>query len=89
MTDSIKLFVNKLITYLVEGFAFALVFTLLFKKNYNLDKLVVLGLTCAALFGILDYGAPKVADFARQGTGFGLGLNISGVKGLNMPIPPM
>jgi len=87
MNETLRDSINKLVTYLIEGFALVLVIILLFKKNYTIETIIVMGLTAASLFGILDYGAPKIADFARQGAGFGLGFNISGIRGLNMPIP--
>jgi hypothetical protein len=78
---------RKIFQYLIEGFAISLVFVLIFKqpKYQNFEFIILLGLTASAVFAILDMLAPVIAKFIRQGTGFSLGMNLTG--NLMNPIP--
>jgi hypothetical protein len=42
------------------------------------DKIVLLGMTAAAMFAILDLVAPSISTSVRQGAGLGLGFNLVG-----------
>ena len=80
---------KKIITYCIEGFAVSLVLTLIFKKIRSYENILLIGLTATALFSIMDLYSPTISNFVRQGTGFGLGINLTGLNGLGIPIPPI
>jgi hypothetical protein len=42
----------------------------------NLEEIVVISLTGAASFAVLDTFVPSIGDAMRQGAGLGLGLNL-------------
>jgi hypothetical protein len=44
----------------------------------NLDEVMLIALTAAATFSILDTYVPSMAVSARSGAGFGMGANIVG-----------
>lgn len=66
--------VQALIKYLLEGLAVAAAAYLIPRKKVTITEVVLIALTAAAVFAILDQFAPLVAVGARQGTGFGIGL---------------
>ena len=69
---------TRIVKYLIEGLVVGLVASILPEKPLSLDKIVLLGLTAAAMFSILDLVAPSISTSARQGAGLGLGLNLVG-----------
>ena len=42
----------------------------------------MIAITAAATFALLDMYAPSIGSAARQGTGFGIGANLSGFPNL-------
>ena len=44
----------------------------------NIEEIVMIAITAAATFALLDMYAPSIGHAARQGTGFGIGANLSG-----------
>ena len=64
--------------YLVEGLVVGIVAYILPDKPLSMDKVVLLGLTAAAMFSILDLMAPSIGMSMRQGTGLGLGFQLIG-----------
>jgi ABC-type Co2+ transport system permease subunit len=75
------------IKYLVEGGAVAVAAYFIPRKKMNLQEIVMIALTAAAVFAILDLYAPAVGGAARQGAGFGIGAAQVGFQGL--PVPPV
>ena len=76
---------ERFLKYFIEGIAVALVgFVLVFSKKgkFNFNRqgkdILVMGLTAAVVFGVLDMYAPAISGSARQGAGFGLGANLVG-----------
>jgi len=63
---------------LLEGLAVALAAYFIPRKETNLMSIIIIALTAAAVFSILDYFAPEIGMGARQGSGFGIGLNTVG-----------
>lgn len=63
--------------YVVMGLAIA-VSAMLIEKSLNMEKIIVLSLTAAAVFAILDVLAPAVGSSARTGAGLGLGAKLVG-----------
>jgi len=76
--------VKRAFKYLLEGVIVSLVAAYLSKgQNFDLHKVVVIGVTAAVVFALLDQVAPSVASGARTGAGFGLGY---GAYGLALPV---
>ena len=48
------------------------------KRSLNLDEVMLIALTAAATFSILDAYVPSMAVGARSGAGFGMGANLVG-----------
>lgn len=67
----------RLMKYLLEGIAVGIVSYLVTKPprgNYN--EILVIALTAAAVFAVLDVLAPAMSAGARQGTGMGAGFKL-------------
>ena len=47
-------------------------------KSLNVDEVMLIALTAAATFSILDTYVPSMAVSARSGAGFGIGANLVG-----------
>ncbi len=70
--------VKRAVKYLIEGGAVAVAAYYIPKKNLNVEEIVMIAITAAATFALLDMYAPSIGNAARQGTGFGIGANLSG-----------
>jgi ABC-type Co2+ transport system permease subunit len=68
--------VKRAIKYLVEGLVVAVVATIVPRKPLNAEEIVIIALTAAATFSILDVFIPAMGASARNGAGLGLGLNL-------------
>lgn len=69
----------RLMKYLLEGIAVGIVSYLVTKPargNYN--EILVIALTAAAVFAVLDVLAPAMSAGARQGAGMGAGFKLMG-----------
>jgi ABC-type Co2+ transport system permease subunit len=73
--------VKRIIKYLVEGLMVAIAAFAIPKRSLNIEEIVLIALTAAATFSILDTYIPSMASSARQGTGLGIGFNLSGFPG--------
>ena len=60
--------------YLVEGFAVALAAYYIPKKKINLNEIMVIAITAAAIFAVLDVLAPSIGGYVKTGMGIGIGL---------------
>jgi ABC-type Co2+ transport system permease subunit len=69
-------FVKLAIKYLLEGFVVAIVALLVPRKALQVEEIVVIALTAAAAFAILDIFIPSMGSSMRQGAGLGLGFNL-------------
>jgi hypothetical protein len=69
--------VKRAIKYLVEGLVVAIVAVLVPKKALNVEEIVIIALTAAATFSILDVFIPSIAASTRQGVGLGIGFNLA------------
>lgn len=67
---------KRAIKYLIEGLAVALVAVLVPKKSLNVEEIVIIALTAAATFSVLDLFIPSMGSSVRQGAGLGLGFNL-------------
>lgn len=70
--------VKRAIKYLIEGIFVAIVAYSLPKKALNVEEVVIIGLSAAATFAILDTFSPSIGTSARNGAGFGIGANLVG-----------
>ena len=71
-------FMRKVIKYLILGAVVSVVSALLPKKSMNVEEIVVIGVTAAAVFAILDVFAPSIGAAARSGSGFAIGSSLVG-----------
>ena len=68
--------VKRIIKYLVEGLMVAIAAYAIPKRSLNVEEIVLLALTAAATFSILDTYVPSIAVTTRSGAGFGIGANL-------------
>jgi ABC-type Co2+ transport system permease subunit len=68
--------IKRAIKYLIEGLVVAVVATIVPRKQLQVEEIVILALTAAATFSILDVFIPAMGSSARNGAGLGLGLNL-------------
>lgn len=73
--------VKRIVKYLIEGLMVAIAAFAIPKKSLNMDEIVLLALTAAATFAILDTYIPSMGVSARTGAGFGIGANLVGFPG--------
>lgn len=70
-------FIRRIVKYLVEGLMVAIAAYAIPKHSLNIEEIILLALTAAATFSILDTYIPVIGASARTGTGFGIGLGLS------------
>jgi ABC-type Co2+ transport system permease subunit len=68
--------VKRIIKYLVEGLMVAIAAYAIPKRSLNVEEIVLIALTAAATFSILDTYVPSMGVTARSGAGFGIGANL-------------
>jgi len=68
--------VKRIIKYLVEGLMVAIAAYAIPKRSLNIEEIVLIALTAAATFSILDTYVPSMGVTARSGAGFGIGANL-------------
>jgi ABC-type Co2+ transport system permease subunit len=71
-------FLKRVVKYLVEGLIVAIAVYAIPKKSLNVEEIVIIGLTAAATFAVLDVFLPSVAASAKQGLGIAIGTGLSG-----------
>ena len=64
--------VRRIVKYVVEGIMVAIAAYAIPKRSMNLDEVMLIALTAAATFSILDTYVPSMAVSARSGAGFGM-----------------
>jgi hypothetical protein len=69
----------RLTKYTVEGLVVALVAFLLPSKQLCLEEVILIALTAAAVFSILDLVAPSIASGTRLGVGLSTGVGLVGL----------
>jgi hypothetical protein len=70
--------VRRIVKYMVEGIMVAIAAFAIPKRSMNMDEVMLIALTAAATFSILDTYVPSMAVSARSGAGFGMGANLVG-----------
>ena len=73
--------VKRIIKYLVEGLMVAIAAYAIPKRSLNIEEIVLIALTAAATFSILDTYIPSMGVSARSGAGLGVGFNLVGFPG--------
>lgn len=74
-----KELLKRLIKYILEGLAVAVVAYYFTRGKLDGKEILILGITAAAVFAILDVFSPAVSFGVRFGTGFGIGQTIFGL----------
>ncbi len=69
---------TRLVKYLMEGLVVGIVASVLPSKSLSLQEVLLLALTAASIFAILDLIAPSIGSSARQGLGLGVGFKLIG-----------
>ena len=72
---------KRIVKYLVEGLMVAVAAYAIPRHSLNLEEIMVIALTAAATFSILDTYLPSMGVTARSGAGFGIGANLVGFPG--------
>jgi ABC-type Co2+ transport system permease subunit len=75
---------RRVVKYLVEGLMVAIAAYAIPKKSLNLDEVLLISLTAAATFSVLDTYVPSMGVSARSGAGFGIGANLVGFPRMGM-----
>lgn len=73
--------VKRAIKYIVEGLMVAIAAYAIPKHSLNIEEILLIALTAAATFSILDAYVPSMGASARSGAGAGIGLNLVGFPG--------
>jgi hypothetical protein len=69
---------RRAVKYLVEGILVAAAAYVIPQKTLKLEEVLLIALTAAATFCVLDAYLPSMAIAARSGAGFGIGGNLVG-----------
>jgi ABC-type Co2+ transport system permease subunit len=70
--------IKRAIKYIIEGIMVAIAAYAIPKKTLNVEEVVIIALTAAATFSVLDVFVPSMGQSARGGAGFGIGANLVG-----------
>jgi len=73
--------IKRIVKYLVEGLMVAIAAYAIPKQSLNIEEIMLIALTAAATFSILDTYVPSMGMTARSGAGFGIGANLVGFPG--------
>ena len=73
-------FIKRIVKYLVEGIIIAVICYVIPKKSLNMEEVTVIAISASAIFAILDTFMPSVSASAKQGLGFAIGANFSGLR---------
>ncbi len=68
--------IKRIIKYLVEGLMVAIAAYAIPKRSLNIEEIILIALTAAATFSILDTYIPAMGTSARSGAGMGIGFNL-------------
>ena len=69
---------RRAVKYLVEGILVAAAAYVIPQKTLKLEEILLIAVTAAATFCVLDAYLPSMAVAARSGAGFGIGGNLVG-----------
>jgi ABC-type Co2+ transport system permease subunit len=77
--------IKRAIKYIVEGIIVALAAYVIPKKSLSIEEVIVISLTAAATFSLLDVFIPSMGVMSRNSAAAGIGLGLIG----GVPIAPM
>jgi ABC-type Co2+ transport system permease subunit len=77
--------IKRAIKYIIEGIIVALAAYVIPKKSLNVEEVVVIALTAAATFSVLDVFIPSMGVTSRTGASIAIGAGLAG----GIPIAPM
>jgi ABC-type Co2+ transport system permease subunit len=78
--------IRRALKYLIEGIVVSLAaYYIPQKRRLNIEEILMIAVTAAATFAILDMYTPAIGEASRLGAGFGVGANLVG--GIASPIP--
>ena len=80
----LKEILKRALKYFVEGAMVALAAFFIPRKKMDWEEILMIALTAAATFALLDMYAPSIGVTARQGAGFGIGANMVGFPNAGM-----
>jgi uncharacterized ferredoxin-like protein len=69
---------ERILKYLLEGIAVGL--ACYFTAKLNIDQIIIIGITAAVTFAILDMYTPQVSSAVRMGAGIGIGSQFTGIR---------
>lgn len=75
---SLELLIKNVLKYLLEGIAVAVAAKYIPSREIALNEVMMIAITAALTFFILDLFSPSIASGARMGAGFGVGANLVG-----------
>ena len=70
--------ITRILKYAVEGVVVAVAAYFIPGKVLDAESILLIALTAAAIFALLDLFAPSIGQSARTGTGVGIGANLVG-----------
>lgn len=70
--------IKRAIKYIVEGIIVALAAYAIPKKSLNVEEVIIIALTAAATFSVLDVFIPSMGVGVRGGTSFAIGTGLAG-----------
>lgn len=76
MDISVQSFRKMLLKCMIQGIAVAIVTSVIPKQELDRDEIMKITLIAGSAYLILDTFAPSIANYARKGTGFMIGLNL-------------
>ena len=68
---------ERALKYIMEGLAVGLA---CYFTKLKMDEIIIIAVTAAVTFAILDMYTPHISKAARMGTGFGIGSQFAGLK---------
>jgi len=80
----LKEILKRALKYFVEGAMVAIAAFFIPRKKMDWEEILMIALTAAATFALLDMYAPSIGVTARQGAGFGIGANMVGFPNAGM-----
>jgi ABC-type Co2+ transport system permease subunit len=70
--------IKRAIKYIVEGIIVALAAYAIPKRSLNVEEVVIIALTAAATFSVLDVFIPSMGSGVRNGASFAIGTGLTG-----------
>jgi hypothetical protein len=75
---SLELLLKNILKYLLEGIAVAVAAKYIPSREIAFNEVMMIAVTAALTFFLLDLFSPSIASGARMGAGFGVGANLVG-----------